>query len=359
LRRDPPDPTTLYIPAFLCYLEYADESEKIAVNSREHSRTFEQHSAIWLALFLISFTFAIYLARQMIGAAPSPPAPQAAEIERLRRLALADPLQLADTLNRSMVPIAAGDFVMGSNAGRDDERPQHAVYLDAFEMDRYEVANAQYRRFLQATGRRPPPYWDGDTYPDGQADYPVVGVSWDDAIAYCGWAGKRLPTEAEWEKACRSVDGRTYPWGNMWEPRRANVEALDHAASPIEQAGGGPFVWEAAWRLLRITGSRAGPGLRPVGSYLDGASPYGVMDMAGNASEWVSDWYNWRDYTAMPTRNPLNAGPPWNHCLRGSPWHDPTGNAAWTQSMSRCPARNSSHETQDPRVGFRCARWLP
>ena len=329
------------------------------MNGREHPYASEQQTAIWLALFLIFMALAVYLARQAIQAEPNPLAPRAAEIEYLRRLALADPLRLADMLDHSLVPITASDFIMGSNAGRDDERPQHTVYLDAFETDRYEVANAQYRRFLQATGRRPPPYWDGDTYPDGQADYPVVGVSWDDADAYCGWVGKRLPTEAEWEKACRGADRRAYPWGNMWEPRRANVESFDRAASPIEQAGVGPFVWEAAWQLLRITGNRVEPSLRPVGSYLDGASPYGVMDMAGNASEWVSDWYNWSDYAAMPTRNPRNAGPPWNHCLRGSSWHDPTGNAAWTQSMSRCSARNSSHETQDPRVGFRCARSLP
>jgi len=78
--------------------------------------------------------------------------------------------------------------------------------------------------------------------------------------------------------------------------------------------------------------------------------------LAGNASEWVADWYNWSDYSNLPSRNPTVAGPPWNHCLRGSPWHDPVGTAAWMQTMSRCSARNSAHEVADPRVGFRCAR---
>ncbi len=107
---------------------------------------------------------------------------------------------------------------------------------------------------------------------------------------------------------------------------------------------------------MRVAPNSYRPGLRPVGAYREGASPYGVI---GNASEWVADWYNWSDYANMPTRNPLNIAPPWNHVARGSPWHDPTGNVAWTQTMSHCPARNSSHETRDPRTGFRCARSLP
>ncbi len=257
-------------------------------------------------------------------------------------------------LDRSVVSVAAGDFVMGSNTGRDDERPQRSVYLDAFELDRYEVTNLQYQRFRRASARQAPPYWTGDTYPAGQAADPVVGVSWDDADAYCKWAGKRLPTEAEWEKACRGIDARTYPWGDEWEPARANIDLAD----PAGQAGES-LPWDIAWRLLRVTPLPGQPGLRPVGSYPAGASPYGVMDMVGGASEWVADWYNWAGYSQIPTRNPLNLAPPWNHCLRGGPWHDPTGDAAWVQTMSRCSARNSSHEIRDPRVGFRCARSVP
>ena len=315
------------------------------MNSQREPIPAPKRRALWEALFLLSIALVVYLVRKT----SVEPAPFDAGTELRHRLAAAGALQLAEALDRDLVLIPEGDFVMGSNIGRADERPQHTVYLDAFELDRYEVTNVQYWRFLQAAGRRPPPYWDGDTYPVGQADFPVVGVSWDDADAYCTWAGKRLPTEAEWEKACRGTDGRTYPWGDLWEPHRANVDLSD-------RAGAGPSIWDTAWQLLRVTRNRVGPGLLPVGSYRDGASPYGVMDLVGGASEWVADWYNWSDYTNLPTRNPLNLEPPWNHCLRGSPWHDPTGGADWVQTMSRCSARNSSHETQDPRVGLRCAR---
>jgi sulfatase modifying factor 1 len=273
-----------------------------------------------------------------------------AEIERVRQLARSgDTTKLAETLDRSTVRILAGEFVMGSNTGRSDERPQRSVYLDAFEIDRFEVSNAQYQRFLQATQRIPPVYWSGTEYPTGQADYPVVGVSWDEADAYCIWIGKRLPTEAEWEKACRSSDGRLYPWGNTWDAPRANVEVSGPSAWPLE--------WNQAWMLLKSASSDAhGRQLQPIGSYPEGASPDGVLDMVGNASEWIWDWYNWSDYKDLPTQNPRSLGPPWNHSLRGSPWFDPYGGTSWTQAMSRCSARNSSHETQDPRVGFRCAK---
>jgi formylglycine-generating enzyme required for sulfatase activity len=281
----------------------------------------------------------------------------ATEVAYLRKLAAAgDEAALAGALDRSMVRVPAGEFIMGSQAGRDDERPAHRVYLDAYELDRYEVTNAQYRRFLLATGGRPPRYWAGLAYPAGQADYPVVGVSWDDADAYCRWAGKRLPTEAEWENACRGTAGRVYPWGDRWEPGRANVAAKGQRPDAAGQNAAGEAVWEATWARLTLPPGSAGPTLRPVGSHPDGASPYGILDMAGNASEWVADWNNWADYSRLPTRNPLATGPPWNRCLRGSPWYDPVGTPAWTRMLSRCAARNSSHETSDPRVGFRCAR---
>jgi sulfatase modifying factor 1 len=277
-----------------------------------------------------------------------------AEVKLLRWLAAVGvETTLAETLDRSVISIPAGEFLMGSDTGRDDERPPRLVYVDAFELDRYEVTNAQYRRFLQVTRREPPPYWSGNEYPPGQDDYPVAGVSWPDAEAYCAWAGQRLPTEAEWEKACRGTDGRLYPWGNDWAWYRANLDASSYAARPVGQVEPGNSQWDTAWALLRTSSGVSR--LQPVGSYPEAASPYGIMDLTGNVSEWVADWYNWGGYWDWPARNPQGTQPPWNRSLRGSAWYDPNGSAAWAQSQSRCSARNSSHERRDPRVGFRCA----
>jgi formylglycine-generating enzyme required for sulfatase activity len=246
---------------------------------------------------ILSLASIVLLATCAAGCRSLPPTaasdPLATETAHLRALAAAgDEAALAKALDRSMISIPAGEFIMGSEIGRDDERPAHRVYLDAYELDRYEVTNAQYRRFLLATGARPPRYWTDAAYPTDQADYPVVGVSWDDADAYCRWAGKRLPTEAEWEKACRGTDGRVYPWGQAWEPKRANVDAAGWDFGGATQDGAAATVWDAAWARLALPPGSPGPTLQPVGSHLDGASPYGVLDMVGNASEWVADWYN-------------------------------------------------------------------
>ncbi len=276
--------------------------------------------------------------------------------QQVRALSAVDDWRsLGDLLDGSTVSIPAGVFLRGSDTAHWDERPARLVTLDAFAIDRFEVTNAQYRRFLLAVSRQPPPYWQGENYPAGQADYPVVGVTWDDASAYCRWVGKRLPTEAEWEKACRGTDGRLYPWGSSWNVGRANLDPL--AGFTVRQAGGqGTIDWEQTWGLLRAAPARPGSSeLRPVGSYPAGASPYGVLDMAGNASEWVADWYAFSDYSKLPDRNPLTIGPEWNHALRGSAWYDPNGGPDWSLDQSRCSARNSSHDVRDPRVGFRCA----
>ena len=259
-------------------------------------------------------------------------------------------------LHRCAVTIPAGEFLMGSESDHQDERPQRLVHLDAFQIDRYEVTVAQYRRFLEATGRDPPHYWSPLGDPPGEMALPVVGVSWIDADAYCAWAGKRLPTEAEWEKACRGTDGRVYPWGQTWDPQRANVDLSIELGRATPQPG----IWEDGWSLLQGTPTAIGElELRPIGSYRRGASPYGIMDLVGNASEWVADWYNWSGYWDMPARNPLALGPQWNHALRGSSWYEPYGVAGRAQDWSRCSARNSSHVDQDPRIGFRCARSVP
>ena len=270
-------------------------------------------------LILVIGLLAFYLTTRLILPEVYTPGYYQDEIEFIRQLAAVDDPALAELLEADVVYIQAGNFIMGSDNGRDDERPQKLVYLDGFEIDRFEVTNLQYWLFLQATERKVPQYWSENIYRTGQADCPVVGVSWEDANAYCQWAGKRLPTEAEWEKACRGVDGRIYPWGDAWDLERANVFVS-------EKSTGSAIAWESAWQYLRETLS--GPeklGLQPVGSYGSGASPYGVMDLVGNTSEWVSDWYNWSDTSEMPDINHVGLGPPWNHSLRGSAWYDAVG----------------------------------
>jgi formylglycine-generating enzyme required for sulfatase activity len=307
---------------------------------------------IRIAILLLGL-FLIYVAGRIISTQLSEPRVSDGEIKLIRQLAVSEDPNLAEVLDQSMVYIPAGEFLMGSDGERDNERPQRLVYLDAYEIDRYEITHAQYQRFVKATGRTPPRYWSGSDYPRGLADFPVVGVGWQDADAYCAWSEKRLPTEAEWEKACRGTDGRIFSWGDTWHPDRANI------GRPFEEARSG--VWDEAWSYVVANQTGSGmPGLRPVGTYPEGASPYGVMDLAGNASEWVWDWYNWGDYRDLPARNPRVQGPPWNRCLRGSSWFIPYGDGAEGRDQSRCAARNSSHTAHgDARSGFRCARTPP
>jgi len=259
---------------------------------------------------------------------------------------------LADALDSSTVYIPAGEFIMGDNNGDTDERPQRIIYLDTFEIDRYEVTNIQYQRFVIQNEWRTPRYWSGTDYPPGQVDYPVVGVGWVDANAYCAWIGKKLPTEAEWEKACRGPNGNIFPWGSQWDAERANTG--------INQADHWPESYEDGWGLVPTPGT--GPrrlGLRPVGSYLDGASSYGVFDLTGNVSEWVADWYNPNFYAGMKVENPMGVEPPWNHSVRGRGWYDRVGQESWVEHESRCSSRNASHSYDTPRIGFRCARRIP
>ena len=185
-----------------------------------------------------------------------------------------------------MIPIPAGEFVMGSNKGENDDKPAHTVHLDAYEIGKYPVTVAQYRKFCTATGREMPdaPDWAWEN------DHPMVYVTWFDAEAYCRWAGGRLPTEAEWEKAARGTDGRTYPWGDTWDKNKC------------------------ANRQLGLTSTVR------VGSYPAGASPYGCMDMAGNVWEWCADWYDEDYYKTSPSGNPEGPSSGDSRVLRGGCW---------------------------------------
>jgi formylglycine-generating enzyme required for sulfatase activity len=182
-----------------------------------------------------------------------------------------------------MVYIPAGEFTMGSDEGDIDEQPVHTVYLDAFYIDKTEVTNAQYQACVEARACDTPKdttYYVKANY----AQHPVVWVDWYQAKAYCKWAGKRLPTEAEWEKAARGTDGLIYPWGNTFDGTKLNF--ADKNTS---------FDWsDSNW-------DDGYAGTAPVGSYPDGASPYGALDMAGNVWEWVADWYAEDYYGRSPS----------------------------------------------------------
>jgi serine/threonine-protein kinase len=164
-----------------------------------------------------------------------------------------------------MVYVPTGEFVMGSDSGASDERPGLRVPLGAFFIDIVPVTNLQYARFVQDTDHRPPATWKTISLPPGTGELPVTGVTWQDAADYAQWAGKRLPTEAEWEKAARGTDRRLFPWGNKWDATYANW-------------GGNPRFY-------------GGATIQPVGSFQQDRSPYGCLDMSGNVKEWTASWY--------------------------------------------------------------------
>lgn len=199
-----------------------------------------------------------------------------------------------------------------------DDRPVRAVYVDGFYMDAHEVTNAEYAKFVAATHHRAPYNWPEGKVPEGKLSFPVVDVSWEDAIAYAKWMGKRLPTEAEWEHACRGlVEGAKYPWG-----------------------GGKPSV-----KLARYN-SVAGP--QEVGKCA--ANHFGLYDIVGNVWEWTMDWYEKDYYATAPAKNPTGPATGRYHVLRGGSWADvekylTCANRSWAR-----PAERS------PNIGFRCVK---
>ena len=223
-----------------------------------------------------------------------------------------------------MLLIPAGEFLMGSNDGDDDERPVHAVYLDAFYMDVCEVTNALYKKFMDATGHKAPAYWDNKNL---NQPNPVVGVTWFDAEAYAKWAGKRLPTEAEWEKAARGgLVGKEYPCGDNLTHDDANYGGT-----------GRKDRWD---------------GTAPVGSFTPNG--YGLYDMVGNVWEWCADWYDKGYYARSPRSNPKGPDSGTYRVLRGGSWDDIDDDylrAAFRSYDGPLYAGNG--------YGFRCAGDVP
>jgi toxoflavin biosynthesis protein ToxD len=211
------------------------------------------------------------------------------------------------------------------------EMPQHEEETGEFEIGKYPVTNQEYAEFVAATGNAVPASWDGDSYPEGKANHPVVRISHEDAVAYTEWLSRetgrsyRLPTETEWEKAARGTDGRIYPWGNEFEPGRCNTLEGNTFATLYKRARP---VFNVMLKIgsavvdSGIMGDRFDKALNttPVGIYPDGASPYGALDMAGNAEEWVADEF-WL-YPGYPFGEEFDWSPESRVC-RGGAWNRP------------------------------------
>ncbi|MDZ4733078.1 MAG: formylglycine-generating enzyme family protein [Nitrospirota bacterium] len=228
----------------------------------------------------------------------------------------------AQSKDPSMAVVPAGEFTMGSPTGDSDEQPAHQVYLDTFSMDKYEVTVAQYAAFLQAKGVEPPLDWKTMNQPAHQKR-PATNMDWVDAYGYCKWAGKRLPTEAEWEKAARGTDGRLYPWGS-------------DAPTPLHANFG-----KTNWNKHEV--------LAPVGTFEAGKSPYGIYDMAGNVWEWVNDWYDFKYYPKSPAKNPTGPSTGGTKVIRGGSWYS-------NPRALRSANRSLISPTDQGLTGIRCAK---
>ena len=218
------------------------------------------------------------------------------------------------------VLIPAGAFIWGDN----ENSPRRELFVDSFYLDKHEVTVARYADFLKATGNvRPPEEWqtvDLKTH----AALPVVGVDWQDASSYCQWAGRRLPTDAEWERAARGLDERKYPWGNEPPSAKHARFAMNYQNSVYQD------------------------GVAPVGTHPKGASPFGIDDLSGNVWEWVADWFT-ESFSRTDRRNPKGPASGTDKVLRGGGWYDPPGRLTGTKRMHAPPGH------RDDSVGFRCA----
>lgn len=234
-------------------------------------------------------------------------------------------------MNRDAVEmrtVPAGEFLMGSKPeeGRSDERPQRKIYLDAYAIDVHEVTNERYLKFIHTTGRKEPlnPYGEKLLSQESSVgNLPVVQLTWYDAVDYCRWAGKRLPTEAEWEKAARGEHGLVFPWGS--EP-------------PSNKTVNFQRNWEGTQTLW------------PVGSKAETSSPYGVHNMAGNVREWVQDWYAADYYAIAPDKNPQGPEQGILKVIKGGSWH------SFKADIRTAARGKGGFALKTDGIGFRCAR---
>ena len=223
--------------------------------------------------------------------------------------------------------VPEGEFTMGSDNGDPDEKPVHAVYLDAYYIDKYEVTNARYKACADDGVCQPPQSTSSNSHLNyyGNSefeDYPVLYVDWDMARIYCEWREAQLPTEAQWEKAARGVGENLYPWGNSIDETFANYN-----------------------NNLGDTTT--------IGNYEKGKSPYDVYDMAGNVWEWVADWYSDSYDQSSPAENPLGPDSGQVRVLRGGAWEQDEYSVRVTYRLKSLPS--DVHFT----YGFRCARSVP
>ncbi|MFW6107064.1 MAG: DUF4838 domain-containing protein [bacterium] len=262
--------------------------------------------------------------RRPPAARPDTEAAEEPVAAKLKKLDNGRAVNLIDGTELVWVP--PGEFLRGStkSKGGSDERPQRKIHLDGYWIAKTPVTVGQYKRYCEATGKTFEPVWGQSMRagPKGKEDdYPVL-VNWYEAGDYARWAGAALPTEAQWEKAARGTDGRAYPWGDEWEPAKcASLEATLYSFNA---------------------------GSMPVGSCPDGASPYGLLDMAGNVWEWVADWYGHRYYRRAPAENPAGPEKGTHKVLRG-------GDSLWDERFSRCAARMvmPPHVDNWVKTGFR------
>ncbi len=260
------------------------------------------------------------------------------------------PIAAQTAVPEDMALVPAGKFWMGRYYGTNidaidlvfrahmDDRPANNVYLDAFYMDRYEVTSADYAEFVEATGTRAPWHWPGGEIPEGEERFPVTNVNWSESAAFCETAGKRLPTEAEWEKAARGgLDRQRYTWGDE------DVDTSEARLLPPRSA-------------IRLTDDPVGVLRRntplDVGSFE--ANAYGLYDMSGNVTEWTRDWYDKDYYAFMPKRNSQGPEDGLYKSVRGTNFID--GDTGDTASANY---RNfTDPETRTNTIGFRCAKDL-